>query len=118
MIESNTLRVGWLTKVSANRIVLMLLAGGLLSLPATGAEGERYRTLWHGSRIDVIERNGLAVAEGDLVLGPINQIREGEPGSNIGRSGIRLMSLVDPNAVLWPRSSSGAVEIPYVFEAG
>ncbi len=104
--------------MTAGSATLGLLAVWALSLPVLATEGERYRTRWHGSYIEYIERDGMAIAEGDLILGSIERIRNSTAGPDAARSDSKPMALVDPYARLWPRSSSGVVEIPYVFEAG
>ncbi|MBK9605596.1 MAG: hypothetical protein IPO58_03905 [Betaproteobacteria bacterium] len=93
---------------SLGLLILLLLAGAALA-----EAGERYRVHYQGRWVDYFEQDGMAVAEGDIVLGAaadIGRLRDGQGG--------RKALVVDLASLLWPVGPSGAHEVPYVFEAG
>lgn len=74
---------------------------------------ERFRTVVDGRMVEYFERDGLAIAEDDIVLGTVEQLRR-ERAMNPMAKGLVL----DTERRLWPRAASGVVEVPYVFTAG
>lgn len=96
------------------------MALALLSVTAVShaAEGERQRVLWRGAIVEYFERDGLAIAEGDIVLGTAEEMRAAQTGMPRLESGIRSQALAATDAQLWGMGPSGVVEVPYVYEAG
>ncbi len=90
-----------------------LLAMLLAAAAAQADPGERYRVLFRGKWVQYVEQDGLAIAEGDIVLGnalDIARIRDGKvPGKGL---------VIDDPGLLWPLGPSGAHEVPYIFESG
>jgi len=97
------------------RIRSALVCAGIFTvaapLPADAAELQRvfYRDRW----VSYVEQDGLALAEGDIVLGTsaaIERLRQ-QRGP--------LKALVEDDAdALWPIGPSGVHEVPFTFEAG
>ncbi|MEO8135071.1 MAG: M12 family metallopeptidase [Betaproteobacteria bacterium] len=95
---------------------VQLLTLVLLLLTQSGANAdavERYRTLFRDRVVTYVERNGLAITEGDIVLGTAAELalrRDARPS---------LKGLtIDDATRLWGVGPSGAHEVPYIFEAG
>ena len=73
----------------------------------------KHRAFYRGRTVEYVERNGLAITDGDIVLGKAEDLAQmrNEPQ---GRKAL----IIDQSALLWPIGPSGAHEVPYVYEAG
>ena len=84
-----------------------------LATTASSASGERYRVFYRDRWVDYFEQDGLAIAEGDIVLGraaDIARLRDS--------SGLLKALVIDQADLLWTMGPTGVYEVPYVFEAG
>ena len=73
----------------------------------------RHRIAFDGRMIEVVERDGLAIYQGDIVLGKIDEILvHQELASDKSTKG----STVGGVTRLWPLGASGNHEVPYVIE--
>lgn len=86
---------------------------------ATALAAERHSVLKGGERFEIVDRGGLAIWQGDIVIGRTAELVEatrkadllgaeaipGAKSTGLGASGGR-----------WPRGSSGLFELPYVIE--
>ncbi len=98
---------------------LVLLAIGLAASKfAQAADGERQRTLWRGMVVEYFEQDGLAIAEGDIVLGTAEEMRRAQQHVPKIAQDTKPEALVDTGAPLWLAVGSGVIEVPYVYEAG
>jgi hypothetical protein len=106
--------------MAAIRNCLAPLALCLALVPcAPAVAAQRHSVLVHGERLDIIDRNGLAIWQGDILLGRTADLVEATriaelegPASPLAK-GTGLGSATGR----WPRGPSGLVEIPYVIEA-
>ncbi len=96
------------------RIALVLI---LCSASALAAQ--RHAILFHGERLEIVDRGGLAIWQGDIVLGRTADLLEATRladlqggGSLPSGKGTGLGTATGR----WPRGSSGLFEIPYVIE--
>jgi Astacin (Peptidase family M12A) len=89
------------------------------ALPALAIDRHR---VWHeGREIDVVDRGGWALYQGDIIVGPTAQVlerslREGPDGKRIGTITAKSSTL-GTSGGRWPRGTSGLFEIPYVAES-
>ena len=110
----------------------LLLFAGVVSL-ATSAwsqvaapSGERLRTLWRGQWVDYVELGDDAITQGDIIIAHKEAARRWRDAANTtlptpaaaDALGGRKALAIDSDLGLWARSASGAVEVPYVVEAG
>lgn len=83
---------------------------------------ERFRTLWHGQWIDYVEVDDFAVADGDIIIAPVEVARQwrlaAERGPAAQAEAASKALTIDNAGRLWLRAASGVVEVPYVVEAG
>ena len=96
------------------------LAALLLALASLAAgAAERHSVLYGGERIEVVDRGGLAIWQGDIVVGTTAELLE------ITRKADLLGAAAFPSGKgtgvgaasgRWPRGASGLFEIPYVVE--
>lgn len=93
----------------------LLLAFASIAAPAA----ERHSILYGGERIDIIDRDGVAVFEGDIVLGKTADLLEATRKADLlgaaafpQGKGAGLGSATGR----WPRGASGLFEMPYVIE--
>jgi Astacin (Peptidase family M12A) len=105
-----------LIKITLARAIFSLLV--CWSFSVSSAEGERSRVFWNNALINSVERNGMAIAEGDIVVGSASRVLKSPDNALLNESGRSSKALIAPGVSTWPRSASGVVEIPYVFEAG
>ena len=90
------------------------LSAMLMAAAAAQANAnERYRVFYRGKWVQYFEQNGLAIAEGDIVLGTASDIARIRDGKGLAKA-----LVVDDPSLLWPLGSSGAHEVPYIFESG
>jgi hypothetical protein len=92
--------------------------GLVAALPSQAIDRHR---VWHeGREIDVVDRDGWALYQGDIIIGPTAQVlerslREGPDGKRIGALP-KSTTLGGPGAH-WARGASGLFELPYVIES-
>jgi len=106
-------RIGFL----ANLLVMTAIAS--VAFPAQS--NERFRTLWHGQWIDYVEVGDFAIADGDIIIGPKDAVREWRLAVERGQlqtEATRKALTIDNAGRLWQRAASGVVEVPYTIEAG
>src|SRR6266851_4287838 len=96
--------------------ILCLLALLAAALPAQAIDRLR---VWHeGREIDVVDRDGWAIYDGDIIVGRTSEVLERSRSE--GPDGQRIGSLTAKSSTLgglgghWPRGASGLFEIPYV----
>src|SRR5258706_10151937 len=103
-------------RVGVCRALVRLLAAFVLCSAihsAAGAPNERYRVFHAGRWVDYFEQEGLAIAEGDILLGDAATV------ARVRESPVPLKALtLDSADLLWPAAPSGVHEVPYVYEAG
>lgn len=101
-------------KRGAAALLLLAWAG------ATAFAAERHSVLKGGERFEIVDRGGLAIWQGDIVIGRTAELLEatrqadllgaeaiaGAKSTGLGASGGR-----------WPRGASGLFEVPYVVES-
>jgi hypothetical protein len=94
--------------------------------PAQAIEGKTYRGLLDGTPVKFVVRRGLAISEGDILLGEASNIVKTMAEQNVdGRSLLaqaarvqRELASAKSNAYgrldrLWPRNAAGVIEVPY-----
>ena len=83
-------------------------------LPARAADAsERHRVFYRDRWVDYFEKDGLAIHQGDIVLGTARDIARLRDGH------VPLKGLVlDRAELLWPADASGVHKVPYTYEAG
>lgn len=98
--------------------ILCLLALLAVALPAQAIDRLR---VWHdGREIDVVDRDGWAIYDGDIIVGRTAQVLERSRSE--GPDGKRIGSLTAKSRTLgglgrhWPRGASGLFAVPYVVE--
>src|SRR5260221_10400146 len=101
-------------------------AAGALGLPALlgtalPAEAIDRMRVWHdGREIDVVDRDGWAIYDGDIIIGRTSQVLERSRSE--GPDGKRIGSITAKSSTIgglgghWPRGAGGLFEIPYVVE--
>src|SRR5512140_443847 len=89
----------------------LALLGAILP-PALAEPLERTRAFYRDRWVEYRVQDGLAIAEGDILLGRAADIALRE-GKGAGKA-----LILDQAGLLWPLGPSGAHEVPYVFEAG
>jgi hypothetical protein len=94
-----------------------LLAAAALLIAASSAPaadtGERHRVFFRDRWVSYLERDGLAIAEGDILLGHAPAI------ARLRDAPVPPKALVvDQAEQLWPADASGVRRVPYVFDAG
>jgi hypothetical protein len=110
--------IGKIAPMPANlpfRIGAALCAAAVSFIAGTGsiAAGELQRAFYRDRWVSYVERDGLAITEGDIVLGPAAALAQQRHGP------LPLKALiVDDQSVLWPVGTSGAHEVPFTYEAG
>ena len=100
-------------------LFLVLTAAALLACSAHASE--RFRTLWHGQWIDYVEVGDFAIADGDIIIGPKDAVREWRMAVERGAQQMettRKALTIDNAGRLWLRAASGVVEVPYTVDAG
>lgn len=101
----------------ADRKLLVTLVATMSLLATIGsasAANQRYQVYFRGRWVEYLERNGLAISEGDIVLGSANEfaaMRDAPPD-------LRKALAVTQTDFLWPPGTSGVREVPYTYEAG
>jgi hypothetical protein len=89
----------------------------VIAAAASAAEDlERHRAPFRGQLIDYYVRDGLAIAEGDIILGTAAEMAAAREASERGVA-MKGLTTSDPQR-LWPIGASGAHEVPYVVVAG
>lgn len=93
-------------------------------LGGTAVAREGFRVLWHGQWVDYVEEGDYAVAEGDIIIGHKDTVRQwrqtvdrGLQAMAAAQSSGKALTL-DAASRLWLRGSSGVVEVPYTIDAG
>ncbi|MEP7085143.1 MAG: M12 family metallopeptidase, partial [Betaproteobacteria bacterium] len=76
--------------------------------------GERYRVFHRGKWLQYFEQDGLAIAEGDILLGTAPDMARIRDAMGLTNKAL----VVDDTTLLWPVGPSGAHEVPYIFESG
>ena len=87
------------------------------SLAVTAAE--RHSVLYKGERLEVVDREGLAIWQGDIVLGRTTELVESTRKADL--DGAAALPFAKGTGLAtsggrWPRGASGLIEIPYVIE--
>src|SRR5258708_33012276 len=101
---------------AAGALCLLALLG--TALPAEAIDRLR---VWHdGREIDVVDRDGWAIYDGDIIVGRTAQVlersrSEGPDGERIGGLTAKSSSIGGLGGH-WPRGASGLFEMPYVVE--
>lgn len=104
-------------KLSLLRNLLMLSAGLVQLLAFAGnaaAANQRYTVHMYDRWLDYFEQDGMAIAEGDIVLGRAEEIailRDAHPDHRKALATFRT-------DILWPIGPSGLFEVPYTYESG
>ena len=89
------------------------------ALPAQGID--RFR-VWHeGREITVVDRNGVAIHQGDVIIGRTAEVlersrRAAPNGERIGAGSLSKSNVIGSADGRWPRGTSGLFEVPYVIE--
>jgi hypothetical protein len=97
---------------AVNWIVAMLVA--LVAAPVSAADtGERFRVFYRDRWVDYLEIDGVAIHQGDIVLGDAREIARLRDGA-VPRKAL----VIDRANLLWPAAGSGVHVVPYVYEAG
>ena len=100
--------------VTAAAVAMAALVG---AGPAQALDGYR---VWHqGREIPVVDLQGWAVYDGDILIGRTDEVlarslAEGPDGTRIG--GLAKTVTLGTSGGRWPRGSSGNFEMPYVIE--
>ena len=103
-----------------NRIAAAALCALSLAAASGAAAIDRHR-VWHdGREIDVVDRDGWAIYDGDILIGPTEEVLARSRAA--GPDGTRIGTVLAKSSTLgtsdrrWPRGSSGAFEVAYVVE--
>ncbi len=102
-------------------VAALSLTAFLAALSSTAHATERFRTLWHGQWVDYVEQGEFAVADGDIIIGPKDAVREWRIAVERGQhqmEATRKALSIDNAFRLWPMAGSGVVEVPFTIEAG
>lgn len=89
------------------------------ALPAQAIDRHR---VWHeGREIDVVDREGWALYQGDIIIGRTAQVlersqRDAPDGKRIALAAAKSSTL-GASGGRWPRGVSGLFEVPYVAES-
>jgi hypothetical protein len=98
---------------------ILLAAMSIAATAAPSAAGEyleRHRAPYRGQIVEYFIHNGLAITDGDIILGTAADMAAARKQME---SGVVDKSLtVNRTDVLWPVGPSGAHEVPFVFTAG
>ena len=94
------------------------LLSTITAASATAQSVERQRAVWRGMVVEYFERDGMAIAEGDIVLGTAAEMRRAQSAVQKAGNGAQLKALVNVDADLWLPGATSVIEIPYVYEAG
>src|SRR5260221_1734711 len=101
---------------AAGALCLLALLG--TALPAEAIDRMR---VWHdGREIDVVDRDGWAIYDGDIIIGRTSQVLERSRSE--GPDGKRIGSITAKSSTIgglgghWPRGAGGLFEIPYLVE--
>src|SRR5438105_7213676 len=100
--------------IFARRVSRLVLVVGamLLTNIALADYNERFRVFYGDRWVEYFERDGVAIAEGDIVLGSAPAI------ARMRDHGDLKALAIDRSVLLWPVGPSGAHEVPYIYEAG
>ena len=96
------------------RIALVLVLGSASALAA-----QRHAILFHGERLEIVDRGGLAIWQGDIVLGRTAELLEATRLADLQGGGAHPSAKgtgLGTATGRWPRGGSGLFEIPYVIE--
>jgi len=75
--------------------------------------GERFRVFYRDRWVSYLETDGMAIAEGDILLGEARAI------ARLRDAAVPPKALViDQTDILWPADASGVHRVPYTYEAG
>src|SRR5690349_8692754 len=75
--------------------------------------GERFRVFYRDRWVSYLETDGMAIAEGDILLGEARSI------AGLRDAAVPPKALViDQTDILWPADASGVHRVPYTYEAG
>lgn len=87
----------------------------LLSAVAAAAAdtGERYRVFYRDRWLAYFERDGMAIAEGDILLGTAAEMAQRRAAKGLVKA-----LVIDQADFLWPVNAAGVHEVAYIFEAG
>ncbi len=96
-----------------------LVCCAALSLGAHAVASEQMRTFWRGQWVSYVEVQGHAVTEGDIIIGPIDAVREWTRAverGQIQREATQKALTLGAEASLWSnRDASGVVQIAYTI---
>jgi hypothetical protein len=87
---------------------------------ASALAAERHAILFHGERLEIIDRGGLAIWQGDIVLGRTADLVEATRIADLQGGGIlppQKGTGLGTATGRWLRGSSGLFEMPYVIES-
>jgi len=99
------------------RLAAAVLCAALSSSAIVAASddvgSERFRVKYRDRYVSYVERNGLAMMEGDIVLGTAAEL------AALRSAKVPPKALVvDDPQLLWPVGAAGVHVVPYVYEAG
>ena len=78
---------------------------------------ERHTVFFHGERLQIVDRSGLALWEGDIVLGRTEDLLEATRLADLAGTASRSKGLgLGAAGGRWPKGASGLFELPYVIE--
>ncbi len=81
----------------------------VLLLLGQDTQPEAKQGVYQGKTIEYVESDGMAIVEGDIVLGPVSMV---QPITAAGKRPTAAVYRPSPQA-LWPRGKNGYAEIPY-----
>ena len=90
---------------------------------AAGAQALDAHRVWHqGREITVVDRDGWAVYDGDILIGRTadvlaRSLRDGPDGERIRSLSVAKSVTLGSNGGRWTRGASGVFEMPYVVES-
>lgn len=85
----------------------------IASAALAGGASEGHRVLYRDRLVSYVELDGLAIAEGDILLGTAAAVAAARDGRIPWKA-----LVVDDQDILWPIGPSGAHEVPFTFDAG
>lgn len=103
-----------------SRFLAAVAAAVLSLLPTLAAAAVEGHRVWHdGREITIVDQDGWAMYDGDIVIGRTADVlaRSAQAGPDGRAIGAIAKSVVNSGtAARWPRGASGLFEMPYVVE--
>ena len=84
-----------------------------IALLLLGQDNDRAPKLgvYQGRTIEYVESNGMAIVEGDIVLGPVSLVNATDSLAPSKRPQASILAMTASS--LWPKTTNGVAEIPY-----